>query len=121
MLGVFLVVAFAVALYAAARKVSTPNSSVVVLVLAGYALRLLLSLFLREVKLFSHAAGGDCNFYDESAEIVARTWSFQGIHWVSMDEMPTLGRTTLPANLFALVKYVDGGQAQLGCNAIIAV
>ncbi len=121
MLGLVLVLAFASALYAAARRVSPSGTSSVVLVtLVGFAVRLAFSLFLREVPLFSHGLGGDSAGYEQEGLTIARLWSYGHVHYITADEFPDLGRTTLPANLFALVAYANGDRSQLGSTAIIA-
>jgi hypothetical protein len=121
MLGPLVALIFGVALYLAASKVSPgPTKTVMVLVLGGYVVRLLLSAFLRDVAFFSHGANGDYANYQESARLIARLWSYENVHYITADELPGLGRTTLPANLFAIVAYLNGGDSQLGCTAIIA-
>jgi hypothetical protein len=120
-IGLLLVLVFAVTLYAAARRISpTGTSAIVAVIMAGYAARLILSLFLREVPLFSHGLGGDSAGYEQEGLTIARLWTYQHVHYVTADEFPDLGRTALPANLFALVAYLNGGRSQLGCTAIIA-
>jgi hypothetical protein len=121
MFGLLLVVTLAAALYMMARKVSPAGTNVlVVLVMAGYVTRLLLSLFLREVPLFSHGVGGDSSIYETEAQIIAKMWSFGHIHYVTVDEFPELGRTTFPPNLFALIAYLNEGDSRLGATATVA-
>jgi hypothetical protein len=93
---------------------------VVLLVLGGYAARLMLSVFLRDVPLFSHGVGGDYGAYQREAQMIARLWKYQHVYYITGDDFPEMGRTTLPQNLFAVVIYLNGGDSQLGCTSVIA-
>src|SRR5262249_34618024 len=39
---------------------------------------------------------------------------------VTADEFPDLGATTLPANLFGFITYLNGEPTRLGCTAVVA-
>ena len=121
MIGPILALLLGVALYLAASKVSPGTTkTVILLVLGGYAARLLLSLFLRDIPLFSHGVGGDYGAYELEAQTIARLWTYDHIHYVTGDELPMMGRTSFPPNLFAVVAYLNGENSQLGCTSILA-
>jgi hypothetical protein len=86
----------------------------------GYAARMIAQLISRDLPIFSGGPGGDWAMYEPASIIIARLWSYGGIHYVSGDELPMIGRTTLPPNLFALVSYANGEPTRLGCVAVIA-
>lgn len=92
------------------------------LIMAGYAMRLLIHAVVRDVQLFSHAAGGDSLFYEALAKAIAVVWSRYGIHFVSSAEIEELGPTSLPPNLFAVVTYFGGPEAtRFGCAGLIGL
>ncbi|MBL8609622.1 MAG: hypothetical protein JNL38_19985 [Myxococcales bacterium] len=87
----------------------------------GFVLRMLALAGARNVELFSHQAGGDGNLYEEYARIIAHSWERYGIHYVTMEELPDLGRTSLPPNLFGLIIYLNGGPTVIACTALTAL
>jgi hypothetical protein len=91
------------------------------LILGGYVLRLCIQIFVREIQLFSHERGGDSLVYEELAVYIARLWRVTGVTFFTAKELPDLGPTALPANIFASIIYLNGGEpSQLGCTALIA-
>lgn len=121
MVGVLFAVILAIPLVWASRRASrVGGNSVVALVLTAYGIRLILSLFLRQVPLFSHGLGGDCLTYEREGLAIARLWGYDYVHYVTSDELPILGRTSLPGNLFALVTYANDGPTPFGCTSVIA-
>lgn len=93
------------------------------ILMGGYALRLILQiLVIRNVQFFSHAVGGDSFLYEAWGRMIAMIWSRSGIHFVTASELPEIGATSLPPNLFALFTYINGGEpTQLACTAIVAL
>jgi hypothetical protein len=85
----------------------------------GDAVRLVLYEFFRDSWVLS-SGGVDARRYEASAAVIARLWTFNGIHYVTGDELPELLRTTLPPNLFASVFYLNGAPTGLGGTAVIA-
>ncbi|HEX7602533.1 MAG TPA: hypothetical protein VF316_13045, partial [Polyangiaceae bacterium] len=120
--GIFLFAVFGGLLAVIARKalLHAGRPGMLGVLVGGYALRLLLSSAVREIPFFSHAAGGDSELYEAWALLIARIWANSGIHFVTAEELPLVGATALPPNLFALVFYVGGPEAHLGCVAIVA-
>ena len=99
-----------------------PRNPLPMILMGGYALRLFLQMFLRDIKFFSHELGGDCILYEDIAQYVALNWRHTDIHYITSAEWPEMGPTTLPQNLFALVIYLnDGEKTRLGCVALIAL
>jgi len=92
---------------------------VAALVLGNYALRLAIAPFTRNLNVFTNA-GTDSAGYEFMGEVIAHLWRYTGIHYVGGDELPVLSETSLPPNIYALVIYVNGGPAHLGCTAIVA-
>jgi hypothetical protein len=91
------------------------------IILGGYVLRLVLQLFIRNIQFFSHEAGGDCVGYETMAVDIARYWSISGVSFMTQEDLPFLGPTVLPQNLFAGIVFLNGGEAtRLGCTALIA-
>jgi hypothetical protein len=92
------------------------------LLMGGFGVRLVLQYFVRDIPFFSHGAGGDSIGYEQLALILSAIWDRSGIHFVTAKELPMLGPTSLPPNLFALLVYANGGEAtRLGCTAIVAL
>lgn len=89
------------------------------LILAGYAIRLLLSSIVREFPFFSYGSGGDSEGYEYGGIIIARMWDFSGVHLLSPGELD-LGPTKLPLYLFATVAYLNDGPTHIGCVAVVA-
>lgn len=92
------------------------------LLVAGFVVRLILQAFVRELPLFSHGGGGDCELYEAYGAFIARIWQSSGFFFVTQDTFPDLGPTALPPNLFAAVMYLnDGEKTRLGCTAVVAL
>lgn len=120
MLGVALAGLFGWALFAVARLVCGDDRRMPLLLVGGFILRIILSFWVRDLPIFSHVAGGDCVQYEEHATWIAKVWDYTGIHFVSSDEFPDMGATTLPPNIFALVIFLNGGPTRVGCTAVVA-
>jgi hypothetical protein len=94
---------------------------VLVVLMVGYAVRLGLQTFLRDVPFFSHGVGGDNLQYEYEGTLIARIWQASGVHYVTADEFPELGPTSLPGNIFALVTFLNDGEVtRLGCTSVVA-
>jgi hypothetical protein len=124
MIGIMLSLVCGVALAGAlaAAGLLKQRAAIGKVILGGYALRLVLQLFVRHVQFFSHAAGGDSAIYEDQARFLALLWSHTGVHFVTANEQPFLGATSLPANLFGFVIYLNGGETSLlGCTSVVAL
>jgi hypothetical protein len=124
MVGPLFALMFAVLLVAIVRagERGKPGPEILPLILGGYVLRLVLQLFIRDVKFFSHEAGGDCEGYEIFAMEIARYWHLHGLSFMTQDDLPIIGPAALPPNLFAGIIYLNGGEAtRLGCTALIAL
>lgn len=93
---------------------------VATLLVAGYIARLAIQVFSRELRLFA-SGGADSGSYQANGDLIARLWTYSGIHYVTTDELPSLHRVTLPPNLYALIFYVNGESSRLGGTAVIAL
>ncbi len=92
------------------------------IVLGGYVLRLIIQFFIRDVQLFSHAAGGDSQLYEAYGRLISLMWRERGFEFITAHDFPQIGATSLPPNLFALIIHLnDGEPARLGCTALVAV
>ena len=91
------------------------------MILAGYALRLALQFFFRDVEVFSYGAGGDWAHYEAQASVVRQFWEHGVYTYVTDDDFPGLAQTTLPANLFGFIYFLNGGATRLGCCAVVAL
>src|ERR1700733_6088337 len=99
-----------------------PPSGMLQVILGGYLLRLVLQTFIRDVKFFSHEAGGDCSGYELMAIEIARYWRMTGFGFLTQDDLPMVGAASLPPNLAAGTIYLKDGEAtRLGCTALIAI
>jgi hypothetical protein len=89
----------------------------------AYALRLVLQSFVRDLPLFSHGGStGDYLAYEHGAALVASVWSQTGVHYVTSEEIPDLGSTSLPYNVFGFVLYLNGYEyTRIGCTAVVAL
>jgi hypothetical protein len=91
------------------------------LLVLGYVARLGIHLFSRDLELFSHGGGGDWVAYEALALEISRIWQFSGVEYMTNDQMPILGPTTLPHNLFALIMTLNGGEpTSFACTSLIA-
>ena len=98
------------------------SSTLAKLILGGYALRLFIQIFVRQVQFFSHEAGGDSAIYEDQGRFLALLWHQTGLHYVSANQDAYIGPTSLPANIFGLVIYFnDGDTSRLGCTALVAL
>lgn len=92
------------------------------IIMGGYALRLFIQFFIRDVQFFSHAIGGDSFAYEEYGAVMARMWRTVGVHYITSDDGLNIGATSLPQNLFAFIIYLnDGDKTRLGCTAVVAL
>ncbi len=91
------------------------------IVLIGYLLRLSLQAFFRDVEIFSYGTGGDWAHYEEQALVVRQFWEHGIYKYITDDDFPGLVQTTLPANLFGFIYFLNGGPTRIGCCAVIAL
>lgn len=92
------------------------------LMLAGYLVRIGLQLILRDLPLFSHGTGGDYLLYEWLGWHIAKLWTYQGVQFYTQEQLPDIGAAALPPNVFALVIFLNGGEAtRIGCTAVIAM
>jgi len=93
------------------------------IVLVGYAARLMAADFVHRFQFFTNGSGenADSGAYENMGRIIARLWVFSGVHYVTATELPAMADTSLPANLFALVQYLNTEPTHLGCTAFAAV
>lgn len=91
------------------------------LVMAGYAIRVILQFFIRNLDFFT-SGGVDSAIYEGFGRTIAASWRMNGIHFVTSEELPLIGATSLPPNLFALMTYVtDGENTRLASTALVAL
>ena len=122
MIGILLIVACFGTLYFIVRaNTSSVSSKLVVLMLAGFVIRIILQSFVREIAFFSHEAGGDSEGYEGLAVSIAQVWRVSGFQFMTDDDIPGMGSATLPCNLFAIVTYLNDGPSRFGCTALIAL
>lgn len=127
MLNLLLIVLVPVLLAVFASKVSrayqvegeAPAPLAIVLMLA-YLVRVVAYYIQGNVQLFSHGIGGDYLAYQQWSEYIVAIWQREGVHMVTADQLPMVGKTSLPPNLFAMVNYLNGGPANEGCAALSA-
>jgi hypothetical protein len=97
-----------------------PGNRLLKLMLAGYAARMILQLFLRDLPVFSHGSGGDYVIYEIQAADIIRYWDIHGVWYVTDADFPGLGATALPPNLFAFIDLLSGGPSRVGCTSVVA-
>jgi hypothetical protein len=112
------VLVFALGFWSARRANYMP---VLYLVMAGFFLRLVLQAFVRDLPVFSHGAGGDCQIYETWSEVIMEIWRQNGITFIEQDRFPEMGGTSLPPNLFAMVAYLNAGTSRVGCTSLVAL
>jgi hypothetical protein len=122
MIGILLAFLLGILLWMIVRIADRERGLTVLgIIIGGYALRLVLQLFVREVQFFNHEAGGDCQSYESMAVYIARLWRIIGVTFLTDEQIPGIGAASLPVNLFGLVVYMNSGDAtRLGCTAVIA-
>jgi hypothetical protein len=102
-----------------ARELTTPMGAFMLLSFGG---RLAIHDFVRTGSFFSGGVGGDCQIYENFAIWIANQWLSTGISYKTVADNAEMGKTTLPPNLFALVIYLNGGQAAtLACTSLVAL
>ncbi|MBX3192218.1 MAG: hypothetical protein KF819_34835 [Labilithrix sp.] len=122
MIGLILALVFGAALRAVVNASGERATTLGRIVMGGYFLRLAIQFVIREIPFFSHGLGGDSATYEEFGRMIAASWRNFGFHFVTAEELPLLGPTSLPPNLFAVLIYANGGEAtQLGCTALVAL
>jgi hypothetical protein len=121
MFGVILAFLLPVVLVVTLQAVGEHRSRLAPLLYVSYLLRVVLQSFMRDLPLFSYGAGGDYSHYEMDAKMINVIWQYEGIHFVTGTEIPQLGPTSLPPNLFALIYYINGEPTRLGCTAVIAM
>jgi hypothetical protein len=119
-LGLVLAVVMPAVVVGVARLAGVRDGPLPALLLAGYTVRLVLQVFMRDLPIFSYGTGGDYLLYESTAATIARMWDYTGAHFVTGDEIPYIATATLPVNLFALIDYVNGEPTRLGCTAVVA-
>ena len=109
-----------VALWLFGTRFSMGDRRVAPLLLSGYIARLVVFPMLTGISFFSYkGGGGDTNFYESGAWLVAKLWSVRGIHYVTERELPDLNHATLQCNAYALVIFANGGALSTwGCVAL---
>src|SRR5690348_9749671 len=122
MIGILLALLLGILLLAIVRVADKQNGLAMLgIIMGGYVLRLILQNFIRDIEFFSHMAGGDCQGYEQTGVEIARLWHFTGVQFMTQQELPGLGPTVLPQNLFAGIIYLNGGEpTRLGCTALDA-
>jgi hypothetical protein len=122
MIGILLAILLGIVLTAIVRKADRHQQpALILLVLGGYVLRLTVQTFIRDIQFFSHELGGDAWEYELQGQEIARLWRIVGVSFFTEEEMPGIGATVLPQNLFAGIIYLNGGDlTRTGCVALIA-
>lgn len=121
MFGVVLSLIVPWVLYLIVRAGKEPPR-VMQVMMAGYFSRIVATQVLREIPFFTHGAGGDCNAYEMLAWVIAKLWETRGIEFLTSEQIPEIGPTSLPPNLFAFVIYLNGGDVtRIGCVSLIAL
>jgi hypothetical protein len=90
------------------------------LLLAGYAVRILIAPITNTFSVFSSGLTYDSFGYESVGETIARIWHYTGFHYVTTDELPRVRDVPLPVNTFACVIYLNGEKTHLGCVAVVA-
>ncbi|MBV9946254.1 MAG: hypothetical protein JOZ69_05350, partial [Myxococcales bacterium] len=73
------------------------------------------------IPIFSAPSGIDSAGYEGLGQIIARFWTYNGVHYLTGDELPgVMEHVSLPPNVFALVAYLNGGPSHMGCVAVVA-
>lgn len=100
----------------------TPGSPPVLgVLLAAYGLRMALQTFVRDLPIFSYGSGGDWFGYELVGSTIARVWEASSVRYMTNADLPWMGTTSLPPNIFALVIYLSGEKSRAGCVAIVAL
>ncbi|MFI7642195.1 hypothetical protein [Nonomuraea sp. NPDC049400] len=87
--------------------------------LAAFAVRLIVHTLVLRAGLIEY--GGDNLAYEAKAMQIANHWRFEGVSFVTSDEIASLRSVAVPCNVFALIIYLCGGPAPLACTAVVAL
>lgn len=128
MIAPFLVLLFGAATFLIARQAlprSQESDRFALLLLVGFALRIVAHNVLRNVGLFSGGGGsqGDGGAYEQAAWVVVRLWDYYGFAWFNVDElgMPSASNALLAVHAYALIAFLNGAEVSaLGCAALNA-
>ncbi len=129
MLSLALVVFCGLAAFLIAKRVAVGQDARLVTWVAtgGYALRIGVSLLVRQVSFFSHEGAGDSQQYEDFCWYLVAYWHRTGVHWIDPAEAARVfdSGTILSApgfvQLFGLIQYFDGDKTRLGMVAINAL
>ncbi|MFC4531697.1 hypothetical protein [Sphaerisporangium dianthi] len=86
--------------------------------LVAFAVRLAVQLLVMQNHVITY--GGDNMTYEARAMEVMAFWKSEGFRFVTSEDIPSLYAAAIPCNAFALVLYLCGGPAPLGCTALVA-
>lgn len=119
-LSIVLALVLGVVLWWLGSRLSMRDANLPRLLLAGYLTRLVAFPLFQQLSFFSYSGGGgDSNFYEDGAWMIARVWFARGLHYVTAAELPFLNHASLPCNVYALVVAANGGdRATFGCVAL---
>lgn len=128
MFGPLLVVFFGAGVFLLARRTldrSADSERFTMLLVAGFALRIVVHFVVRNVGLFSGGgtSQGDGGAYEHAAWMVLRLWEYQGFGGFSADELgvPAASNALLAVHLYALLALFNGAEVTpLGCAAFNA-
>lgn len=103
-----------------ANRGRTP-ARVIQLLFVGYFIRLVLQAFMRDLPFFSYGAGGDWIWYEERAKVIWQFWEHGIYKYITQEDFPAVGPTSLPPNLFGFIYFLNGGPTRVGCCAVVAL
>ncbi|MDQ3030798.1 MAG: hypothetical protein M3Y87_00110 [Myxococcota bacterium] len=128
MFAPLLVLIFGVATVAIARRTLAPSQDsdrFVLLLLLGFALRIVAHGVVRNVGLFSGggASQGDGAAYEQATWVVVRLWEYQGFSLFSAEEIGVTAASNalLAVHVYAAIAFLSGGEVTaVGCAAFNA-
>jgi hypothetical protein len=109
-------------LYLAIGMGGDSRKKIQALIVAAFLIRLVLQYPARNLSFFSGGmVGGDSILYNNFAQYIAQMWARTGFFFVTSEDIWGIGSAALPINMFAMITYLNGGQALEGCTAVVAL
>ena len=122
MLSILFVVFFAIVLGVVLHSTNELGTNLGTFLMVTFVSRLLLHFVARNVPFFSHGLGSDAITYEYLAKWIAEEWTIRGISFMTAADNEFIAQTSLPPNIFAVIIYLNGGQAApVACTAVVAI
>jgi hypothetical protein len=120
------IVCLAILVAVVIRVESDETRNRILLLLCGaYMARIGIQFLLEGFVFFSHGTStglrGDSATYESQGALLAKVWDRIGIQWMGDSPLLHTGRTVLPAHIFGVIIFLNGGKSLIGCVSVVAM